>query len=44
MLHLLLKIINPFTSIAVYNLKYETGKEILAKFGNSIKDLLNDMS
>ena len=30
--------------IDVYNTKYETEKETLAKFGNNVKDLLDDMS
>ena len=44
MLYLLFKIINPYTRIGVSNLKDETEKATLAKFGNNVKDLLDDMS
>ena len=44
MLHILFKMINPYTSNGVSNLKYQIGKSTLAKFGNNTKDLLDDMS
>ena len=44
MLYLILKIINPATRIDVSNLKYEIEKATLAKFGNDLKDLLDDIS
>ena len=44
MIHLLFKIINPDTSIGVSNLKYEIEKTTIAKFGNNVKDLIDDMS
>ena len=44
MIYLLFKSINPDTIIGVSNLKYEIGKATLAKFGNNVKDLIDDMS
>ena len=44
MLYLLFKIINPNTSIGVSNIKYKIDKSTLAKFGNNVKDLIDDMS
>ena len=44
MIYLLFKSINPDKSIGVSNLKDEIEKSTLAKFGNNIKDLLDDMS
>ena len=44
MIYLLFKIINPDTRIGVSNLKYEIEKATLAKFGNNVKDLLDEMS
>ena len=43
MLYLLFKILNSYTSSGVSNLKSETKKTTLAKFGNNLKDLLHDM-
>ena len=43
MLYLLFNIINPATRIGVSNLKYEIEKATLAKFGNNLKGLLDDM-
>ena len=40
----MLKIINPATRIGVSNLKDEIEKSTLAKFGNNIKDLLDEIS
>ena len=37
MIYLLFKIINTSTRIGVSNLKYETDKATLAKFGNNVK-------
>ena len=44
MLYILFKRINPATRIGVSNLKDEIDKTTLAKFGNNLKDLLDDMS
>ena len=44
MLYLLFKIINPDTRIGVSNLKYEIKKSNIAKFGNNVKELLDEMS
>ena len=44
MIYFLFKIINPATIIAVSNLKDEIQKSKLAKFGNNIKDLIDNMS
>ena len=44
MIYLLFKSINPDKSIGVSNLKDEIDKVTLAKLGNNIKDLLDDMS
>ena len=44
MLYLILKSINPDTSIGVSNLKYEIEKGTLANFVNNVKDLHDDMS
>ena len=41
-LHLLFKSINPATRIGVSNLEYEIEKSTLSKFGNNIKDLLDE--
>ena len=43
-IHLLLKSINPDTKIDVSNPKYKIDKENLIKFGNNVKDLLDDLS
>ena len=43
MIYLIFKSINPDTRIAVSNLKDEIDKSTLAKFGNNIKYLLDDM-
>ena len=43
-IYLAFKIIDPDTRVRVYNLKDETEKATLAKFGNNIKDLLDDIS
>ena len=43
MLYLILKSINPAIRIVVSNLKYKIEKSTLAKFGNNVKDLLDDM-
>ena len=43
-IYLILKIINPATSIGVSNRKGKIEKSTLSKFGNNIKDLLCDMS
>ena len=43
MLYLVVKSINPATSIVVSNLKYDIEKSILAKFGNNVKDLFDYM-
>ena len=43
-IYLILKIINPATSIGVSNLKDEIEKATLSNFGNNVKDLLCDMS
>ena len=44
MIYLLFKSTNTDKSIDVSNLKDELEKTTLAKFGNNIKDLLDDMS
>ena len=44
MICLILKIINTDTRIGFSNLKYEIEKATLAKFGNNVKYLLDDMS
>ena len=44
MIYILFKIINPDKSIGVYNLKDEIEKSTLAKFGNNIKYIIDDMS
>ena len=44
MIYLIFKSINPYTSIGVYNLKDDIEKSTLSKFGNNVKDLLDDMS
>ena len=44
MLYLLFKSINPYTRIGVSNLKDETDKSTLSKFGKNLKDILDDMS
>ena len=44
MICLIFKRINPATRIGVSNLKYEIEKATLAKFVNSAKDLIDDMS
>ena len=44
MVYLLFKSINPDIMIGVSNLKYEIDKATLAKFGNNVKDLIDDMS
>ena len=44
MFYLIFKIINPATRIGVSNLKDEIEKSTLAKFGNNLKDLLDDIS
>ena len=44
MLYLILKSINPVTSIVVSELKDEIEKATLAKFLNNVKYLLDDMS
>ena len=44
MIYLLFKSINPDKSIGVSNLKDEIEKSTIAKFGNNIKDLLDEMS
>ena len=44
MIHVILKIINPDTRIGVSNLKSEIKKATLSKFGNNVKDILDDMS
>ena len=42
--HIIFKMINPDTRNGVSNLKYQSGKSTLDKFGNNAKDLLDDMS
>ena len=44
MIYLLFKSVNTDESIGVSNLKDEIDKSTLAKSGNNIKDLLDDMS
>ena len=44
MLYLIFKRINLATRIGVSNLKYEIEKKNLAKFGNNVKNLIDDMS
>ena len=44
MLYLLFKIINLATTISFPKLKDEIEKSTLAKFGNDVNDLLDDMS
>ena len=44
MFYLIFKSINPTTRISVSNLKYETDKATLSKFGKNVKDLLDDIS
>ena len=41
---LVFKSINLATRIGVSNLKYDIDKSTLAKFGNNVKDLLDNMS
>ena len=43
MIYLLFNIIKPATKIGVSNLKYDIEKTTLAKFGNVVKYLLDDM-
>ena len=43
MLYLILKFINPASRIGVPNLKYEIDKVTLAKLGNNVKYLLDEM-
>ena len=43
MFYLIFKNINPDARIGVSNLKYDIEKSTLAKFGNNIKDLPDDM-
>ena len=44
MIYLIFKSIKQAPIIVVYNLKYLIEKSTLTKFGNNIKDLLDDMS
>ena len=44
MIYLPFKSINPDTRIGVYNLKYEIEKAALDKFGNNVKDIIDDTS
>ena len=44
MIYLMSKKTNPDTRINVSNLKDEIGKSTLAKFGNNVEDLLDDIS
>ena len=44
MIYLILKSIKQAPIIVVYNLKYVIEKSTLTKFGNNVKDLLDDMS
>ena len=44
MFYLIFERINPSTRIGVSNLKDEIEKATLAKFGNNVKDLLDNMS
>ena len=44
MIYLLFKGINSDTRIGASNLKYDIEKVSLAKFGNNVKDFLDDMS
>ena len=43
MIQLIFKTINPDTSIGVSKIKYEIEKTNLAKFGNNVKDLIDDI-
>ena len=43
-IHLLFKIVNPTSSIGVSNLKNEIEKETLARFGNDVKNIIDDIS
>ena len=43
-IHLPFKSINPYTRIGVSSLNDEIEKSTLAKFGNNVKYLLDDMS
>ena len=44
MLYLILKTINPYTSIGISNRNDEIEKSTLAKFDNNVKDFPDDMS
>ena len=44
MFYFLFKIISPATSIGASNINYEIVKTKLAKFGNNVKYLLDEMS
>ena len=44
MINVLLKSVNPSTSIGVSNRMYKIEKSTLAKFGNNVKYLLDEMS
>ena len=44
MLYLIFKIMNSDTRIGISDLKYEIEKATLSKFGNNVKDLLDDIS
>ena len=44
MFYLIVKSINPDTSIGTSNIKDETKKSNIAKFRNKVKDVLYDMS
>ena len=43
MRYFLLKSIKPYTRIGLSNLKDEIEKSTLDKFGNNVKDLIDDM-
>ena len=43
MIYILFKITNLVTRIGVSNLKYEHEKSTLAKAGNNVKDLIDDI-
>ena len=44
MLYLIFKSINPYTRIGVSNIKDKVYKATIGKFGNNLKDILDDMS
>ena len=44
MIYLIFKSINPATRISISNIKDEIEKQTIAKFGNNVIDILDDMS